>query len=56
MGITDGREDGVIGIHLPTMVSHAGGQYSMWFQVDSDDDDSPLEVFYQLYAIMMGWA
>lgn len=46
----------MIEIHLPTKVSHAGKQYSMWFQVDSDDnEDSPLEIYIQLYAQMLGW-
>lgn len=46
----------MITVHLPTKVSHMGGQYEMWFRVDSDDESGPLEVWIQLYAHMMGWA
>lgn len=48
----------MIRIHLPTKVSHKiDGSYSMWFQVDSnDEDDGPLEIYIQLFAQMMGWA
>lgn len=42
-------------IRIPTKVSHFDGRYSMWFQVDSSDEDSPLEIYWQLYAQMMGW-